>query len=71
MRRPVVSSMRSRHTGQVGSSISEGVGGASGLAVSEEASVGGSTGEELDADGRGAVGCFVGAGVKGSLARSG
>lgn len=29
--KPVVSSMRSRHTGHVGSSISAGVGGASGL----------------------------------------
>lgn len=31
--RPVVSSMRSRHTGQVGSSINAGVGGAKGLVV--------------------------------------
>jgi hypothetical protein len=35
VKRPVVSSMRSRQTGQVGSSISEGVRGARGLAVVE------------------------------------
>jgi len=64
--------MRSRHTGQVGSSTSDGVGGASGLVVRDEASDGGSAGEEaLGATGRGAVGCFVGVGVKGSFVRSG
>ena len=48
------------------------MGGASGLAVRDEASDGGSTGEEtLEDGGRGAVGCFVVAGVKGSFARSG
>lgn len=36
---PVVSSMRSRQTGHVGSSISEGVGGARGLAVRVDATV--------------------------------
>jgi hypothetical protein len=35
VRRPVVSSMRSRQTGQVGNSINEGVRGARGLAVVE------------------------------------
>jgi len=35
VRRPVVSSIRSRHTGQVGNSINDGVGGARGFAVRE------------------------------------
>jgi len=35
MRRPVVSSIRSKQTGQVGNSIKAGVGGAIGLVVSE------------------------------------
>lgn len=39
VRRPVVSSMRSRQTGHVGSSISEGVGGANGLVVRVDATV--------------------------------
>ena len=37
MSRPVVSSMRSKHTGQVGSSTSAGVGGAIGLTVNDGA----------------------------------
>jgi hypothetical protein len=68
VRRPVVSSMRSRQTGHVGSSTREGVGGASGLVVREEAMEVASIGED---DGSGAVGCFVGAGVNGSFVRSG
>ena len=58
--RPVDSSMRSRQTGQVGSSIREGVGGARGLVVREEA-VGG-----WGVEGMGFV-----EGVKGSLVISG
>jgi hypothetical protein len=34
--RPVVSSIRSKHTGQVGSSTNDGVGGAKGLVDSED-----------------------------------
>lgn len=48
------------------------MGGACGFAVSDVAIEGPSTGEEtLVADGRGAVGCFVAAGAKGSFLRSG
>jgi hypothetical protein len=61
--RPVVSSMRSRQTGQVGSSTKEGVGGGMGFVVSGE--------EAVTLEGSGAVGWLVGAGVKGSLVRSG
>ena len=64
----MVSSMRSRHTGHVGSSTREGVGGANGFVVRDERE-GPSTGETLD--GGGAVGVLVEAGVKGSLIRSG
>ena len=77
VKRPVVSSIRSRHTGQVGSSTREGVGGARGLAVRDEdvarvAEGDCSVDETADeALGRSAVGCFVGVGVKGSLVRSG
>jgi hypothetical protein len=72
VRSPVVSSIRSRQTGQVGSSTSEGVGGARGFVVSDEAREGGSMeGDTLEPAGRGAVGSFMGAGVKGSLVRSG
>jgi hypothetical protein len=40
--------------------------------VREEANEGASTGEEtLVAGGRGAIGCFVGTGAKGSFVRSG
>jgi hypothetical protein len=68
----VVSSIRSRQTGQVGNSTSDGVGGACGFAVRDEASDGASTGEETPAaGGRGATGCFVGTGAKGSFVRSG
>jgi hypothetical protein len=64
--------MRSRQTGQVGSSTSAGVGGACGFAVRDEGNDGVSTGEEAPvAGGMGAVGCFVGAGVKGSFVKSG
>ena len=52
--------MRSRQTGQVGSSIREGVGGASGLVVREEA-----------LGGWGVEGIGFVEGVKGSLAMSG
>jgi hypothetical protein len=48
------------------------VGGACGFAVSEEVSDGPSAGDETPvAGGRGAVGCFVGAGANGSFVRSG
>jgi hypothetical protein len=64
--------MRSRQTGQVGSSTKAGVGGACGFAVSEVAIDGPSTGEgTVLAGGRGAVGCLVGAGANGSFVRSG
>jgi hypothetical protein len=55
----------------VGSSTSAGVGGAWGFAVRDEANEGASTGEDTLVDGRGAIGCFVGAGANGSLVRSG
>lgn len=72
MRRPVVSSILSKQTGHVGSSTRAGVGGACGFAVSDDANEGPSTGEEtFVVGGRGAVGCFVAAGAKGSFVRSG
>lgn len=69
--RPVVSSMRSRQTGQVGSSTRDAVGGAIGFAVSDGAMDGASIGDDTLDAGNGAVGCLAGVGVKGSLARSG
>jgi hypothetical protein len=71
--RPVVSSMRSRQTGQVGSSTRAGVGGACGLAVSDDGIEGASMGDEtVVAGGRGAVACcWVEVGAKGSFVRSG
>jgi hypothetical protein len=64
--------MRSRQTGQVGSSTRAGVGGACGFAVSDVLIEGPSTGDETSvAGGRGAVGSLVGAGAKGSFVRSG
>jgi hypothetical protein len=47
------------------------VGGAWGFAVRDEGIEGASTGDDTLVDGRGTSGCFVGAGAKGSLVRSG
>jgi hypothetical protein len=66
---PVVSSIRSRHTGHVGSSTRFGVGGGNGLDVSPAARDGVSTGELVA--GRGAVGLGPKAGVNGSLVLAG
>jgi hypothetical protein len=56
----------------VGSSTSEGVGGAWGFTVSEDAREEASAGKEtLGVGGKGAAGCSVGAGAKGSFVKSG
>ena len=59
---PVVSSIRSRQTGQVGNSTREDVGGGSGFVLREVA-------RELDSEapGIGAVGVGLAVGVKGSF----
>ena len=64
--------MRSRQTGQVGSSTRAGVGGAWGLAVSDVVRLGVSVAEvTLVTGGNRAVGSFDSVGAKGSLVRSG
>jgi hypothetical protein len=68
--KPVVSSILSRHTGHVGNSTSEGVGGARGLVERDDAKESGSAAGET-VEGNGAVGSLDAAGVKGSLMRSG
>ena len=63
--RPVDSSIRSRHTGQVGSSIKAGVGGACGLDEREFVTIGDAWRLALG------VPAFVTEGVKGSFVMSG
>ena len=65
MSNPVVSSILSKQTGQVGNSTREGVGGAKGFVVREDAKEDDSTGDGT-APGKGAIGWLVAAGVKGS-----
>jgi len=68
--KPVVSSIRSKQTGQVGSSTNDGVGGARGLVDSEDDA---SEGAVVDAVlvGDAVTGLGVGMGVKGSCVISG
>lgn len=71
VRRPLVSSIRSRHTGQVGSSTRDAVGGGNGLVVKGCGAVSKEGSEDDDgrevAAGMGAIGLGWAAGVKGSF----
>jgi len=63
--------MRSRHTGHVGSSISEGVGGAKGFVVRDDASEDDCAADEVPADPGTEIFVFEVEGVNGSFVISG